>query len=101
MMSDRIFSVARKASSPSNPVAAAEPLRLPMRLTVPPREEEEAGRTGDFKSTRLHTLAQGLEDDSSTDAFTPLRNASSCSRLRACLRATFRVVGRVWGRGMA
>lgn len=92
MMSDRIFSVALKTSSSSIPLCAvAEPLRPPPEAPLPAEKEDFEDMTGFFKSTRSHILAQGLEVDSSIEADTPLRNVSSCSRLRACLRATFEV----------
>lgn len=93
MMSDRIFSVARNTSSSSSPLVCAVP--DPRRLPLPPPladEKDEVGfkdAIGFCKSTRSHILAHGLDADSSMEADTPLRNASSCSRLRACLRATF------------
>lgn len=91
MISDRIFSVARNASSPSKPISiAAEPRRLPPPPTLPLLRLVGFGRTGAFRSTRSHTLDHGLDADSSTEALTPLKNVSSCSRLRACLRATWR-----------
>lgn len=103
MMSDRIFSVARKTSSSSIPrlCVVAEPRRLPLppppEAPAAPEAEEEGGfegTTGFFMSTRSHILAHGLDADPSMEADTPLRNVSSCSRLRACLRATCSPVAR-------